>query len=83
MWARNIEAVHQAIELSELVHMETAGEELTDEFLLFALESGLVTTWAKAFPDPRLEPEVGMMGLKVPARPACQTHRAWLWPCAP
>lgn len=60
LWARNGEAVRQAIELGELVHMETAGEEVTDEFLLFAIESGLLTTGAQAFPDPRLAPEVGM-----------------------
>jgi Transposase DDE domain len=40
--------------------METASEELTDEFLLFAIESGLLKTWAGAFPDPRREPEIGM-----------------------
>jgi hypothetical protein len=33
---------------------------LTDEFLLFAIESGLLKTWAEAFPDPRGEPEIGM-----------------------
>src|SRR2546425_11104820 len=60
LWARNGEAVRQAIELGELVHMETASEELTDEFLLFAIESGLLKTWAEAFPDPRREPEIGM-----------------------
>src|SRR5713101_3921000 len=60
LWARNGEAVRQAIELGELVHMETASEELTDEFLLFALDSGLLKTWAEAFPDPRREPEIGM-----------------------
>ena len=60
LWARNGEAVRQAIELGELVHMETASEELTDEFLLFAIESGLLKTWAEAFPDPRKEPEIGM-----------------------
>jgi Transposase DDE domain len=60
LWARNSEAVRQAIELGELVHMETASEELTDEFLLFAIESGLLTTWAESFPDPRREPEIGM-----------------------
>jgi hypothetical protein len=60
LWARNGEAVRQAIELGELVHMETASEELTDEFLLFAIESGLWTTWAESFPDPRREPEIGM-----------------------
>jgi hypothetical protein len=60
LWAHNGEAVRQAIELGELVHMETASEELTDEFLLFAIESGLLKTWAGAFPDPRREPEIGM-----------------------
>ena len=33
LWARNGDAVRQAIELGELVHLETASEELTDEFL--------------------------------------------------
>jgi hypothetical protein len=60
LWARHGEAVRQAIELGELVHMETASEELTDEFLLFAIDSGLLKTWAEAFPDPRCEPEIGM-----------------------
>ena len=31
----------------EIAHMETASEELTDEFLLFAIESGLLKTWAE------------------------------------
>jgi Transposase DDE domain len=60
LWARDGEAVRQAIELGEIAHMETASEELTDEFLLFAIESGLLQTWAQTFPDPRGEPEIGM-----------------------
>src|SRR5262252_4973427 len=60
LWARDGEAVRQAIELGEIAHIETASEELTDEFLLFAIESGLLRTWANAFPDPRREPEIGM-----------------------
>jgi hypothetical protein len=60
LWARNGDAVRQAIELGELVHLDTASEELTDDFLLFAIESGLLTTWAASFPDPRLEPQSGM-----------------------
>lgn len=60
LWARNGEAVRQAIELGALVHLETASEELTDEFLLFAIESGLSKKWAEAFPAPRAEPEIGM-----------------------
>ena len=31
LWARNGEAVRQAIELGEMAHIETASEELTDE----------------------------------------------------
>jgi hypothetical protein len=60
LWARNGDAVRQAIELGELVHLDTASEELTDEFLLFAIESGLLARWAESFPDPRQEPQVGV-----------------------
>ena len=60
LWARNGDAVRQAIALGELVHLETASEELTDEFLLFAIPSGLLTQWADAFPDPRSAPEIHM-----------------------
>ncbi|MGH2544046.1 MAG: hypothetical protein ACRDIB_14700, partial [Ardenticatenaceae bacterium] len=54
------DAVRQAIELGDIVHLDTASEELTDEFLLFAINSGLLKTWADAFPDPRQEAEIGM-----------------------
>jgi hypothetical protein len=60
LWARNGDAVRQAIALGELVHLDTASEELTDALLLFAIQSGLLSKWAKAFPDPRQEPEVDM-----------------------
>ena len=60
LWARDGEAVRQAIEFGEIAHMETASEELTDAFLLFAIESGLLQTWAQTFPDPRREPTIGM-----------------------
>jgi hypothetical protein len=60
LWARNGDAVRQAIELGEIVHLDTASEELTDEFLLFAIQSGLLSKWAEAFPDPRQEPEINM-----------------------
>src|SRR5215471_11199099 len=59
-WARNGAAVRQALELGEIAHIETASEELTDEFLLFAIESGLLKSWAGSFPDPRCEPEIAM-----------------------
>ena len=49
LWARDGEAVRQAIELGEIAHMETASEELTDEFLLFAIESGLLRRGRRRF----------------------------------
>jgi len=69
LWARNGDAVRQAIELGDLVHFDTASEELTDALLLFALHSGLLSKWAEVFPDPRQEPEIGMEGL-------CASHLA-------
>jgi hypothetical protein len=60
LWARNGEAVRQAIEFGEITHIETASEELTDEFLLFAIDSGLLQSWAGAFPDPRDAPEMAL-----------------------
>jgi hypothetical protein len=36
LWVRNGDTVRQASEVGELVHLDTASEELTDEFLLFA-----------------------------------------------
>jgi hypothetical protein len=44
LWARQGEAVRQAIELGEIAHLETASEELTDEFLLFAIESETIAS---------------------------------------
>src|SRR5262249_47866187 len=59
LWARNGEGVRQAIELGEIAHLETASEELTDEFLLFGIESGLLQSWAEAFPDCALTGRLG------------------------
>lgn len=56
--ARNGEAVRQALELGEILHIDTASEELTDEFLLFASKSGLLEQWAACFPDPRQWSEI-------------------------
>jgi Transposase DDE domain len=58
--ARNGDAVRDGIELGDIVHMATASEELTDEFLLFAIKSGLLQQWAQGFPDPRKDAEIGM-----------------------
>ena len=56
--ARNAEAVRRALELGEILHIDTASEELTDEFLLFAIKSGLLDKWADCFPDPRQWSEI-------------------------
>ena len=52
--------MRQAIELGEIAHIETASEEFTDEFLLFAIARRLLKRWAGAFPDPRSAPEMPM-----------------------
>jgi hypothetical protein len=41
--ARNGEAVRHAMELGDIVHMDTASEKLTYEFALFAINSGLLS----------------------------------------
>ncbi len=58
--ARNGEAVRRALEVGEILHIDTASEELTDEFLLFAIKSGLLDRWAAGFPDPRQWSEISM-----------------------
>ena len=60
MWARNGAAMRQALELGEIAYIEAASEELTDECLLFAIDSGLWKSWAGSFPDPRCAPEMAM-----------------------
>ena len=67
LWARNGTAVRQAIALGAIAHIETAREEVTDALLLFAIDSGLLKRWPETCPEPRSEPEIGMVGvLPVP-----------------
>jgi hypothetical protein len=56
--ARNGDAVRRSLERGEVLHLDTASEELTDEFLLFAINSGLLQQWAETFPDPRAWSEI-------------------------
>lgn len=56
--ARNGDAVRQSLERGEVLHLDTASEEITDEFLLFAINSGLLGQWAATFPDPRAWSEI-------------------------
>jgi hypothetical protein len=60
LWARNGEAVRQAMARRDLVHLDPASEELSDAFLLCASQSGRLSQWAGAFPDPRGAPEISM-----------------------
>ena len=60
LWARNGDAVRQAIELGDLVHLDTASEELTDEFLLFAIQSGVLSTSNRKPPLRSVSPATGV-----------------------
>ncbi len=54
--ARNGDAVRQALELGEILHLETASEEITDEFLLFAINSGLLRAVGDGLSRPAAQP---------------------------
>ncbi|MCG3159086.1 MAG: hypothetical protein JMDDDDMK_00062 [Acidobacteria bacterium] len=63
LWGRNGEAVRRGIEAGKIFHLDTASEEITDEFLLFAINSGLLRQWSDGFPDPRRWPQIKMEAL--------------------
>jgi len=46
--ARNGEAVRSALERGEVLHLNTVREEITDEFMLSAIQSWLLRKWAAA-----------------------------------
>ena len=48
--ARKGEVVGQLLERGEVWHRDTASEEITDEFLLFASKSRLLQQWQQVFP---------------------------------
>src|SRR5262245_10134435 len=50
--------VLQALDEGRLAGLCTAGEEETDQFLLFAQRSGLLATLGQRFPDPRQQCEI-------------------------
>lgn len=53
--------VLDALRCGEIVALETATEEISDFFLLYAIESGLLDQLADTFPDPRRQqPEIPM-----------------------
>lgn len=56
--ARNGEAVRQALERGEVLHLDTASEEITDAFWLLVIHSGLLRQWAETVPDPRAWAEI-------------------------
>jgi len=70
LWARDGEAVRQAIACGEIAHLETARAELTAACLRCASASGLVPTWAPTCPAPRREPELGLEGIFAAPRAA-------------
>ena len=70
-WARQGEAVRQAIAFGEIAHLETASEAFPAAFLLCAIDRGLLQRWAGAFPDPRSAPELTMAVL-LPAHRAAR-----------
>jgi hypothetical protein len=83
--ARNGEAVRQALDRGEVLHLDTASEEITDEWLLFAIKSGWLEQWAGGFPAPRIWSEIGgevILAAEVAARFAgiySQRKTGYVW----
>jgi hypothetical protein len=59
----NPEAVLAALRQGWVDYWETAADQVTDEHVRFALQSGLLAECAAAFPDPRLNPEIPLVVL--------------------
>jgi hypothetical protein len=82
--ARNGAAVCEALERGEILHLDTASEEITDEFLLFAIESGLLEEWASSFPDPRCWCEISftvLLAASLAARSSVALRSSSDWIC--
>lgn len=77
LWGRNGEAVRRGIEAGKILDLDTASEEITDEFLLFAINSGLLRQWSDGFPDPRRWRQIKMEAL-LAAHMDCAPLRAAL-----
>lgn len=50
--------VFEKLKLGEIERMELAVEQITDEFLIYGLRSGLIDELSDTFPDPRKECEI-------------------------
>ncbi len=59
----NPEAVLAALRQGWVEAMDAAGDQVTDQHVLYALRSGLLAECAVRFPDPRLNPEVPLLVL--------------------
>ncbi len=59
----NPAAVLAALRQGWVDYWETAVDQVTDEHVRFALQSGLLAECAAAFPDPRCQPEIPMLVL--------------------
>jgi hypothetical protein len=55
---QNPKKVFEKLKLGEIEKMKLAVEQITDEFLIYGLRSGLIDELSKTFPDPRKECEI-------------------------
>jgi len=57
-YTENPVAVRERLRAGEIDYLGEAADRLTDLHLLAAIQSGLLDEWARAFPDPRLAPQI-------------------------
>ena len=52
--------VLESFKAGKIERMELAVDQITDEFMVYALRGGLIDELSKSFPDPRKECEIGI-----------------------
>ena len=57
-YTENPVAVLARLRAGEIDYLGAVDDRLTDLHLLAAIRSGLLDEWARAFPDPRLAPQI-------------------------
>lgn len=66
-YTENPVAVLQRLREGDLDYLGVADDRMTDLHLLAAIKSGLLDEWARAFPDPRFEPQIPLRVLLAAA----------------
>jgi len=66
-YTENPVEVLKRLRAGSMDYLGTAEDRMTDLHMLAAIRSGLLDEWARAFPDPRFEPQIPLRVLLAAA----------------